>query len=657
MRPKQRWRSWCENSKVMAVKKTFLFWKRSVLFGLPLIFSCLTCFSQSNVLSNPGFEQNTAGWFGFGPVSLTTVASPVHSGSLAARIQNRTDTWNGVAQSLLGVLQVNSTYTISAWVRIANSANQSVLLTIQKTDANGTTYQTVASGTASSNGWTQISGAYTLNVSGTLTGLTLYMEGPAAGVDFYADDFVVNGFGAGYDWKAAANTRIEQIRKRDLRLLVVDPSGNPVPGVAISLTQRKHQFAFGSAINFNISLPQYTTFFKTNFEWAVMENESKWYSNETSRSNVNYTAADSITNFCYTNSITLRGHSIFWAVDQWVQPWVTNLSNPELLVAVTNRLNSAVNHFKGTFKHWDVNNEMLHGNFYGNRVGNWINPWMFQYAHALDPNALLFVNDYNVVAGNETDAYKQQIQNLIASNAPVQAIGVQGHFGSTIDPTVTEVRLDNLGQLGLPIWITEYDSLNSDENIRADNLETLYRIAFSKQYVDGIMMWGFWAGSHWRGAGAAIVNLDWSLNEAGRRYQSLLSEWTTQTNGVTGPDGAFDSRGFHGDYDVTLTPPGGQPTLRRITLASGSGTSTNRLIINPTDSRPVLVPPANLPINGQFAFQVVGDAGRTNQIQTSTTLTNWTPVTNLYNPNGTVTFTNPGSPSQTQLFFRAKVLP
>ena len=85
-----------------------------------------------------------------------------------------------------------------------------------------------------------------------------------------------------------------------------------------------------SAINGNISNPNYAAFFRTNFQWAVMENESKWYANEPSRSNVTYAVANSITNFCHTNGITMRGHTIFWAVEQFVQPWVTNLSNADL---------------------------------------------------------------------------------------------------------------------------------------------------------------------------------------------------------------------------------------------------------------------------------------------------------------------------------------
>lgn len=331
-------------------------------FAFPLV--------AQNLAQNPGFESGTAGWFGFGPVTFMSSTAQPHTGSRSALVQNRTATYNGVAQSLLGVLQPTNTYRISAWVRLTNSAtSQPVQLTIQKTDGSFTSYAAVANGTANSTNWTQLTGGYMLTVTGTLSALTLYVEGPAAGVDIYADDFIVEQ----YDWKAQANARIEQIRKRDVRLLIVDAAGNPVPGTSVAVRQTRHSFGFGSAIN-NIGNPTYAAFFKTNFEWAVMENESKWYYNEPSRSNVTYTVADSITNFCYTNGITLRGHAIFWAVAQNVQQWVTNLSNANLLIHLTNRLNSAVNHFKGTFQHWDVNNEMLHGNYFGNRLGNWVNP-------------------------------------------------------------------------------------------------------------------------------------------------------------------------------------------------------------------------------------------------------------------------------------------
>ena len=193
--------------------------------------------------------------------------------------------------------------------------------------------------------------------------------------------------------------------------------------------------------------------------------------------------------------------------------------------------------------------------------------------------------------GNETDAYKQQIQSLMASNAPVDGIGAQGHFGAVIDPLMTETRLDSLAELGLPIWITEYDSVNEDESIRADNLETLYRLAFSKPAVEGVLMWGFWAGSHWRGSNAAIVNLDWTLNAAGQRYRSLMDEWTTRTNGTSGAGGAFDFRGVHGATRSRSHRRAGSPRWRTFSLDPGEGTSELTLVLD----APVFAGPASNP--------------------------------------------------------------
>ena len=181
-----------------------------------------------NLALNPGFESGTTSWFSTGPATLTSPTAQSHSGSRSGVLVNRTDAWNGIHQSVLGVLQPTNTYKISAWVRLVGGGNQPVLLTMQKTDGGGTTYTTVASGTATATNWTQLNGGYTLNISGTLTSLSLHMEGPRAGVSFYADDFLVEN----NDWKTLVNARIEQVRKRNVQLLIVDAAGNPVPGGA-----------------------------------------------------------------------------------------------------------------------------------------------------------------------------------------------------------------------------------------------------------------------------------------------------------------------------------------------------------------------------------------------------------------------------------------
>ncbi|HEX5399565.1 MAG TPA: carbohydrate binding domain-containing protein [Verrucomicrobiae bacterium] len=148
-----------------------------------------------NLAQNPGFEAgNTSGWFAFGPPAISVETSQVHSGAYACLVTNRTATWNGVAQSFVGVLQSGQTYNVSAWVRLAGGGSQTVQLTMQKTDGNPTSYAQIASASVSSSGWTQLSGQYTYNPSGTVTTLNFYAEVPSStNASFYIDDVDFSG--------------------------------------------------------------------------------------------------------------------------------------------------------------------------------------------------------------------------------------------------------------------------------------------------------------------------------------------------------------------------------------------------------------------------------------------------------------------------------
>jgi len=560
---------------------------RNAAAKLAVVLTLYIVFAQAavaeNILTNPGFESGTTGWFGIG-CNFTTSTTVYRSGSRSGYANNRTNTWSSIRQSMLGKMQAGKTYLISGWMKLEGVSSSNINVTVVKTDGSGTSYTWVAWTTGYDNQWTKLDGSYTVNVTGTLTELAIYFEGPAAGVNYYLDDVNVSEEG---DWKEEANARIEQIRKRDAHITVVNPAGQPVGDVNVRIQQKNHLFAFGSCINNRVlSNASYANFFKDNFEWAVMENESKWYSNEPSKGNVTYTTADGIYAWCASNGITMRGHCIYWEVESVVQNWIKNLPHAplpaasELRTAVENRMNSAVNHFKGKFVHWDVDNEMLHGSFYKDRLGDSIHTWMFQAAHAIDPNCKLFVNDYSVVAGGETEAYKTQIQGLISNGAPVQGIGAQCHMGgSTIEPLTVYSRLDSLAEIGLPIWCTEYDFAAADVNVRADGLERFYRTAFSHPAVEGILMWGFWEDSHWRDD-CYIVNSDWSLNQAGIRYKSLMDEWTTNDAKTTDSAGNVNFRGFHGTYNITLTVPGAGIEIKTIELEPGQTPAEFTLVLD-----------------------------------------------------------------------------
>src|SRR5215471_9414192 len=88
--------------------------RRSQMHVAPLLFVLLSgagVASAQNLAQNPGFETgDTSGWFAFGAPTISAQSAQVHSGSYAALIQNRTATYNGIAQSFQGVIQPGQSY-------------------------------------------------------------------------------------------------------------------------------------------------------------------------------------------------------------------------------------------------------------------------------------------------------------------------------------------------------------------------------------------------------------------------------------------------------------------------------------------------------------------------------------------------------------------
>ena len=73
--------------------------------------------------------------------------------------------------------------------------------------------------------------------------------------------------------------------------------------------------------------------------------------------------------WCEANGIRMRGHCIFWDVDQYVQDWVKALDDAALRQAVERRAKEVTARYAGRISEYDVNNEMLHGHYYEKRLG------------------------------------------------------------------------------------------------------------------------------------------------------------------------------------------------------------------------------------------------------------------------------------------------
>ena len=221
------------------------------------------------------------------------------------------------------------------------------------------------------------------------------------------------------------------------------------------MNQLEHEFWFGTAISQQVfagkvkseDKQKYLSILKTNLNAAVHENALKWYSTEKARGILTYENADTMLAWCEENGLRLRGHCIFWCVDKYVQPWLKQLDNESLHNAVKRRATDVVNRYKGRIPEYDVNNEMLHGSYYKQRLGESIRYNMFEWCELADPELILYVNDYGILGGGDLDRYEKQIARFIEEGVPVGGIGLQGHFGDKgIDPAQVKHALDCLAK-------------------------------------------------------------------------------------------------------------------------------------------------------------------------------------------------------------------
>ncbi|MBN1391903.1 MAG: endo-1,4-beta-xylanase [Sedimentisphaerales bacterium] len=363
---------------------------------------------------------------------------------------------------------------------------------------------------------------------------------------------------------AAIDARIAEIRMGDIIV-------KAKPGSDISVRQIRHEFLFGTAIGNHLAenspnamsaedRKMFLKILSENFNYAVHENALKWYDCEAEPNVVDYSRADRIWEICNELNIPMRGHCIFWEKDKYIMSWLNKLNNDQLRAAVCRRALDVTKHFKGRITEFDLNNEMVHGDFFRRRLGYGIVNEMAYMAKAGNPDIALYVNDYGILVegGYNAATYITQIETLLKNGVPIDGIGCQGHFVATkalgkapTTPEHVQKTLDQLAKFNLPIKLTECLFMGDSEQDKADALRMFFPVCFAHPNVEAIIMWCFWEQDHWM-PHTAMWRKDWTPTPQADAYRDLVfNKWWTQTAGKANRKGIFKTRAFFGDYVIT----------------------------------------------------------------------------------------------------------
>lgn len=529
-----------------------------------------------NLVYNADFAKGAAGWDGLWsgvkvqPLDTADGYSSIVSSARASQYAGPTHT---IPKVPAGV------YQLIAWVRLSDGSPQFLQTTLFFPAINESTC--VATAIAKATCWTKVQGGFTL--TSAETDVQIRMAGPNAGADIELSSVSITLIDPAV-WRAEQDQRIDRLRKRSVVVRLADAAtGVPVEVVA-RVDQIKSAFPFGAAMSGAITRDKkYQDWFAARFNYAVMENELKWYYTEPEQGRVYYQMADAMLDYADSRGIAMRGHNIFWDVADYVQSWVKALPAAKLEQAVFSRLQSVVSRYAGRFKHWDVNNEMLHGNFFRSRLGGLVRAAMFRKTAALDPAAKLFVNDFNVVescgdALATPETYLSQVWQLAQQGAKVNGIGLESHFAW---PQHVRLKhdLDQLALAGVPLWLTELDVDDNNPASQADKFELIMREAFSHDAVGGILLWEvarppcsvYYADYSKCVSKCTKCLADENMVDrpVGERYVRLRKEWSTHTVNAT-RGGALPFRGFFGDYRLKFTR-NGKEVVHYFSVPEGKG--------------------------------------------------------------------------------------
>ncbi|MEC0226343.1 fibronectin type III domain-containing protein [Paenibacillus alba] len=371
-------------------------------------------------------------------------------------------------------------------------------------------------------------------------------------------------------WRAEANQRIEQIRKGDLAVEVKDTNGNPIRDADVHVQMTKHDFKFGTAVNSTMIMgadsnaATYRAKLKENFNSVVMENEMKWPWWEADKSRT-----VKLYNWLGENKFDIRGHALLWDGSTRLPADIPGLlSNKSTLEKrIQDHFHELAGFFRGRLYNWDVLNEPVLNSLIRSTYddpGAVMASW-FKSAKEADPSAKLFVNETQILG---TDApviqnFSNILQSMRDNGAPMDGIGIQAHFGSTpVSPMAFYDQLTHFTQYAPEIAITEYDMNTPREDVQGKFTHDLLLATFSHPNVQSFTMWGFWDGAHWQN-NAPLFRSDWTLKPSGEAWRKLIYEtWWTDVTGKTDAVGSYQTRGFYGDYDVTVTRNGASQTVK-----------------------------------------------------------------------------------------------
>ncbi|SHK04781.1 endo-1,4-beta-xylanase [Tangfeifania diversioriginum] len=240
----------------------------------------------------------------------------------------------------------------------------------------------------------------------------------------------------------------------------------------------------GTAVNYRQVTTRDTirSIIVNDFSSITPENEMKMYSVLSGHGEYRWNGVDTMVAFARRNNLRLFGHCLIW--HSGTPGWLTEMEHDSTSLSnfMKEYIHTYVSKYKNDVDGWDVVNEAITDSagtmretFWYNLLGESYIDQAFRAAHEADPEAVLFINDYN----NERDTVKMNatidlINRLKSRGVPVSGIGLQMHTRMDIPDEIIALNLKKAAETGLQVHLSEVDVIFNRHNDQPGGGEQIY---------------------------------------------------------------------------------------------------------------------------------------------------------------------------------------
>ncbi len=244
------------------------------------------------------------------------------------------------------------------------------------------------------------------------------------------------------------------------------------------------------------------------FDMVTPGNEMKWDTTEPSNGSYNFGPGDQIVSFAQAHNMRVRGHNLVW--HSQLPGWVSSLPLNQVQGVMESHITTEATHYKGKVYAWDVVNEpfnedgSLRQDVFYQAMGSGYLADALRTAHAADPNAKLYLNDYNIEGVNaKSNALYALAQSLLSQGVPLQGIGLESHFIVGQVPSSMLSNMQRFANLGLDVAVTELDdriqlpTTSASLQQQATDYGTVVTDCLQVARCVGVSQWGVDDGHSW----------------------------------------------------------------------------------------------------------------------------------------------------------------